>query len=92
MGISTDTTKYHFQKVTRIKVKEAYEEELAAQPGYKSMDVRIAVKLKEENKTFRVEKYEHSYPHCWRTDKPVLYYQLTPQTKKLLGDYLRRTK
>ena len=42
----------------------------------KSVDVELAIKLKEENKAFRVEKYEHSYPHCWRTDKPVLYYPL----------------
>ncbi len=42
----------------------------------KSVDVRIAILLKEENKAFRVEKYKHSYPHCWRTDKPILYYPL----------------
>jgi len=42
----------------------------------KSADVQIAIKLKEENKAFNVSKYEHSYPHCWRTDKPVLYYPL----------------
>ena len=42
----------------------------------KSVDVEIAIQLKEENKAFKVEKYEHSYPHCWRTDKPVLYYPL----------------
>lgn len=42
----------------------------------KSLDVQLAIKLKEENKAFKVEKYEHSYPHCWRTDKPVLYYPL----------------
>lgn len=42
----------------------------------KSVDVQIAIKLKEENKAFKVEKYEHSYPHCWRTDKPILYYPL----------------
>ncbi|KJS05019.1 MAG: isoleucyl-tRNA synthase [Flavobacteriales bacterium BRH_c54] len=42
----------------------------------KSVDVEIAIKLKEENKAFKVEKYEHSYPHCWRTDKPILYYPL----------------
>ena len=42
----------------------------------KSADVLIAIKLKEENKAFKVEKYVHSYPHCWRTDKPVLYYPL----------------
>ena len=42
----------------------------------KSLDVLISIKLKEENKAFKVEKYEHSYPHCWRTDKPILYYPL----------------
>ena len=42
----------------------------------KSVDVEIAIKLKEENKAFKVEKYVHSYPHCWRTNKPVLYYPL----------------
>lgn len=42
----------------------------------RSADVQIAIKLKEENRAFKVEKYEHSYPHCWRTDKPVLYYPL----------------
>lgn len=45
-------------------------------PAYRSTDVLISIKLKEENKAFKVEKYEHSYPHCWRTDKPVLYYPL----------------
>jgi isoleucyl-tRNA synthetase len=40
------------------------------------VNVDIAVKLKKENRAFKVEKYEHSYPHCWRTDKPVLYYPL----------------
>ena len=42
----------------------------------KSVDVEIAIKLKEDNLAFRVEKYTHSYPHCWRTDKPVLYYPM----------------
>ena len=42
----------------------------------RSVDVEIAIRLKEENRAFKVEKYEHSYPHCWRTDKPVLYYPL----------------
>jgi len=42
----------------------------------KSVDVLISIYLKEENRAFKVEKYEHSYPHCWRTDKPVLYYPL----------------
>ena len=42
----------------------------------KSVDVEIAIKLKEENRTFKVEKYVHSYPHSWRTDEPLLYYPL----------------
>lgn len=42
----------------------------------RSADVEIAIQLKEEGKAFKVEKYEHSYPHCWRTDKPILYYPL----------------
>ncbi|WP_394974585.1 isoleucine--tRNA ligase [uncultured Croceitalea sp.] len=42
----------------------------------RSIDVEIAIKLKEENKAFKVEKYVHSYPNCWRTDKPILYYPL----------------
>jgi isoleucyl-tRNA synthetase len=46
------------------------------QKDYVDVNVDIAVKLKKENRAFKVEKYEHSYPHCWRTDKPVLYYPL----------------
>ncbi len=42
----------------------------------KSVDVELAIKLKEENRAFKVEKYVHSYPNCWRTDKPILYYPL----------------
>ncbi|MDG1682158.1 MAG: isoleucine--tRNA ligase [Flavobacteriaceae bacterium] len=42
----------------------------------KSIDVELAIKLKIENKAFKVEKYKHSYPNCWRTDKPILYYPL----------------
>ncbi len=41
-----------------------------------NVDIDIIVKLKKENKAFKTEKYEHSYPHCWRTDKPILYYPL----------------
>ena len=48
----------------------------AGQEPERSVDVQIAIQLKEEGKAFKVEKYEHSYPHCWRTDKPVLYYPL----------------
>ena len=55
---------------------EYYSDEERAVDGFESTDLRIAVKLKKENKAFKVEKYEHSYPHCWRTDKPVLYYPL----------------
>ncbi len=43
---------------------------------YLSVDERLTLKLKIENKAFKIEKYEHSYPHCWRTDKPILYYPL----------------
>ncbi len=58
-------------------VKAEYEsEETLSDPSYKSTDVLISILLKEENKAFKVEKYEHSYPHCWRTDKPILYYPL----------------
>ena len=52
---------------------EYYTEEEAPE---RSLDVEISIKLKEENKAFHVEKYRHSYPHCWRTDKPILYYPL----------------
>ncbi len=45
-------------------------------PAYVDVNVDISVKLKKENRAFKVEKYEHNYPHCWRTDKPVLYYPL----------------
>jgi len=44
--------------------------------GYADVNVDISVKLKKEDRAFKVEKYEHSYPHCWRTDKPVVYYPL----------------
>lgn len=65
-------------------VKSAYlnpeELEIEAQKQgrdkYLSVDERIAIKLKTENKAFKVERYEHTYPHCWRTDKPILYYPL----------------
>jgi isoleucyl-tRNA synthetase len=45
-------------------------------PAYEDVNVDICVKLKKEGRAFKVEKYEHSYPHCWRTDKPILYYPL----------------
>lgn len=45
-------------------------------PEWEDVDIDIAVKLKYENKAFNVQKYVHNYPHCWRTDKPILYYPL----------------
>lgn len=53
-----------------------YTSEGETHADYKNTDVIISIILKEENKAFKVEKYEHTYPHCWRTDKPVLYYPL----------------
>lgn len=55
-------------------VKNAYDPDLTENDA--TLDIDIAVMLKKENKAFKVEKHEHSYPHCWRTDKPVLYYPL----------------
>jgi isoleucyl-tRNA synthetase len=56
--------------------EEYYSDEIRADKDFKPTDVLIAIMLKEENKAFDVKKYEHSYPHCWRTDKPLLYYPL----------------
>ncbi|MBC3539500.1 isoleucine--tRNA ligase [Rufibacter sediminis] len=53
-----------------------YTNEDESHPDYKTTDVIISIILKEENKAFKVEKYEHTYPHSWRTDKPILYYPL----------------
>ena len=55
-------------------VKNAYYPE--GEAPEKSIDIALAIKLKTENKAFKVEKYKHSYPNCWRTDKPILYYPL----------------
>jgi len=55
---------------------EYYSDAEQNDPEFRATDVLIAIKLKEEGKAFKVEKYEHPYPHCWRTDKPVLYYPL----------------
>lgn len=74
--------------ITRFKIKthktigadefyvKNYTSEDESHADYKTTDVIISIILKEENKAFKVEKYEHTYPHCWRTDKPVLYYPL----------------
>jgi isoleucyl-tRNA synthetase len=53
-----------------------YVKDYKNEPGYIDVNVDISVKLKLENRAFKVEKYEHSYPHCWRTDKPIIYYPL----------------
>ncbi|MBU2047132.1 MAG: isoleucine--tRNA ligase, partial [Bacteroidetes bacterium] len=60
----------------RYVKEEYYSDEERAAADFKPTDVLIAIKLKEDNKAFDVKKYEHSYPHCWRTDKPILYYPL----------------
>ncbi|MCL2414718.1 MAG: isoleucine--tRNA ligase [Bacteroidales bacterium] len=58
-------------------VKPEYDASTGSASGSaNSVDVDIVVKLKHENRAFKSEKYEHSYPHCWRTDKPILYYPL----------------
>lgn len=64
----------HMGELAGKYVKNEYYDDGAAPD--KSVDVEIAIKLKEENRAFKVEKYVHNYPHCWRTDKPVLYYPL----------------
>jgi len=71
---------YHIKTHRPLSADEFYVKNYTGEdethPDYKSTDVIISIILKEENKAFKVEKYEHTYPHCWRTDKPVLYYPL----------------
>lgn len=57
-------------------VKNEYDPAYNPEQPVDNVDIDIIVKLKKENKAFKIEKYEHSYPHCWRTDKPILYYPL----------------
>ena len=57
-------------------VKNEYAADYNPDKNEDPVDIDIIVKLKKENKAFKTEKYEHSYPHCWRTDKPILYYPL----------------
>ncbi len=56
-------------------VKQEYEDD-EEKRKQDSVDLEIAIMLKKENKAFKIEKHEHSYPHCWRTDKPIIYYPL----------------
>ena len=69
-------------------VKDEYYAEGEEKPKL-SVDVQIVIKLKEENLCFKAEKYEHSYPHCWRTDKPILYYPMDSWFVKTI-DYKTR--
>ena len=55
---------------------EYYSKEITADKEFKPTDLLITLRLKEDNKAFKIERYKHNYPHCWRTDKPVLYYPL----------------
>ena len=53
-----------------------YVKDYKDEENYRDVNVDIAIKLKEDNRAFNVKKYQHNYPHCWRTDKPILYYPL----------------
>ncbi|MBB6004180.1 isoleucine--tRNA ligase [Arcicella rosea] len=74
-----EITDYANEPVKEAYLSEAEKEEQRIKQGrdkYLSVDERIAIQLKTENKAFNVQKFDHPYPHCWRTDKPVLYYPL----------------
>lgn len=71
--LNNEEKQAEFQKQKAILENEGKIKELK---NYLSVDERIVLKLQEEGKLFKKETYEHSYPHCWRTDKPVLYYPL----------------
>ena len=70
----TDQEKSHELSVQKEKLKGFIHD--TSKLNYLSVDERISLKLQNENKLFKKEKYEHTYPHCWRTDKPILYYPL----------------
>jgi isoleucyl-tRNA synthetase len=72
--ISEQVTLETYKPFAGRYVKNAYDDKLTENDT--TADVDIAVMLKKENKAFRIEKHTHNYPHCWRTDKPVLYYPL----------------
>jgi isoleucyl-tRNA synthetase len=75
-GVATYKIKTHKPLGADEFYVKNYTDEDESHPDYKTTDIIISIILKEENKAFKVEKYEHTYPHCWRTDKPVLYYPL----------------
>ncbi len=72
--VSTNVNKETFAPFAGRFVKNEYDRNLTEKDP--TIDVDIAVMLKKENKAFKIEKHTHNYPHCWRTDKPVLYYPL----------------
>lgn len=74
-----EVTDYALEPVKESFLSEEEQAEEAKKQGrdkYLTVDERIAIQLKTENKAFHVQKFNHTYPHCWRTDKPVLYYPL----------------
>ncbi len=82
-GFGGEYVKEAYLTVNEIETERQKQEKLLVAQGivqkvdkYISVDDRFGIKLKLENKAFKVEKYEHTYPHCWRTDKPILYYPL----------------
>jgi len=79
-GLKAGVAKYNIKTHKPLSADDFYVKnytnEDESHTDYKNTDVIISIILKEENKAFKVEKYEHTYPHCWRTDKPVLYYPL----------------
>jgi isoleucyl-tRNA synthetase len=74
-----EVSDYALEPVKEAYLTEEEKKDAAVKQGrdkYLSVDERIAIQLKTENKAFNVQKFDHPYPHCWRTDKPVLYYPL----------------
>ncbi|WP_299884627.1 isoleucine--tRNA ligase [uncultured Lacinutrix sp.] len=74
--VKAEYLKEEEEAIELVKQKESLKSVIADLKKYLSVDERLALKLKNENKAFKVEKYKHNYPHCWRTDKPILYYPL----------------
>ena len=72
--VRTHVDKKHYAEYAGRYVKNAYDDKLTDADS--TLDIDLSVMLKAENKVFKIEKHTHSYPHCWRTDKPVLYYPL----------------
>ncbi len=72
--VKTNLNRELYKEFAGRFVKNGYDPKLTENDA--TLDIDLSVQLKKEGKAFRVEKYEHSYPHCWRTDKPVLYYPM----------------